>query len=82
MPGVLLAGLLLGDLNVGANSAARTLGIPTQLGDVVQGMLLLVTVGLLAARRSLSGRSERPPDEGEPEPDAELELVPTEPAPA
>ena len=82
MPGVLLAGLLLGDLNVGANSAARTLGIPSQLGDVVQGMLLLVTVGLLAARRSLSGRSERPPDGGEPEPDAELELVPTEPAPA
>ena len=82
MPGVLLAGLLLGDLSVGANSASRTLGIPSQLGDVVQGMLLLVTVGLLAARRTLTGRSERPPDEGEPEPDEGLELVPTEPAPA
>ena len=50
MPGVLLAGLLLGDLSVGASSAVRSLQIPSQLGDVVQGTLLLVVIG---ARRHL-----------------------------
>jgi len=51
MPGVLLAALFLGDLTVGASSAARSLGIPSQLGAVVQGVLLLTTVALLAVRR-------------------------------
>jgi ABC-type uncharacterized transport system permease subunit len=51
MPGVALAALFLGDLTVGASSAARSLGIPSQLGAVVQGVLLLTTVALLAIRR-------------------------------
>jgi general nucleoside transport system permease protein len=51
LPGVVVAALFLGDLTVGASSAARSLGIPSQLGAVVQGVLLLTTVGLLALRR-------------------------------
>jgi ABC-type uncharacterized transport system permease subunit len=51
LPGVLLAGLLLGDLTVGASSAGRALGIPSQMAAVVQATLLLVTIGLVAARR-------------------------------
>jgi len=51
MPGVILAAVFLGDLTVGASSAGRALGIPSQLGAVVQGTLLLVTIGLLALRR-------------------------------
>ena len=66
MPGVLFAGLLLGDLAVGASSAARALQLPSQLGAVVQGTLLLVTVGLLAVRRNRAVRSESPPDPLEP----------------
>ncbi len=57
MPGVALAGLFLGDLTVGASSAARTMGIPTQLGAVVQGVLLLTTIALLTLRRH---RARRP----------------------
>ena len=56
--GVVLAALFLGDLTVGASSASRSLGIPSQLGAVVQGVLLLTTVALLAFRRSRSS----PPD--------------------
>jgi general nucleoside transport system permease protein len=67
MPGVLLAGLLLGDLSVGASSAARSLQVPSQLGSVVQGTLLLVTVGALAMYRWRSRRATtQPADEGEP----------------
>lgn len=81
MPGVLLAGLLLGDLDVGASSASQKLGIPSQMGAVVQGVLLLVTVGLLALRRARISRSARPPDDAEPLPtDAEAH-PPAEPAP-
>lgn len=57
MPGVLFAGLLLGDLTVGASSASRALGIPSQMGAVVQGVLLLSTVALFAVRRHRLGRS-------------------------
>lgn len=60
MPGVALAGLALGDLTVGASSAARALGIPSQMGAVVQGVLLLTTVSLLAVRRHRLGRSRDP----------------------
>ena len=56
MPGVALAALFLGDLTVGASSAARSLGIPSQLGAVVQGVLLLTTVALLAVRRRRARR--------------------------
>lgn len=52
MPGVAMAAVFLGDLTVGASSAARSLGIPSQLGAVVQGVLLLTTVALLALRRN------------------------------
>jgi simple sugar transport system permease protein len=70
MPGVLVAGLLLGDLSVGASSAVRSLQIPSQLGDVVQGTLLLVVIGAVAIYRWRTSREdERPPDEGEPPPD-------------
>ncbi len=70
MPGVLLAGLLLGDLSVGASSAVRSLQIPSQLGDVVQGTLLLAIIGAVAIYRWRTSREdERPPDEGEPPPD-------------
>jgi simple sugar transport system permease protein len=81
MPGVLAAGLLLGDLSVGASSAVRSLQIPSQLGDVVQGTLLLVVVGAVAIYRWRTGREEeRPADEGEPPPD-EPEGAPSEASP-
>ena len=65
MPGVALAALFLGDLTVGASSAARSLGIPSQLGAVVQGVLLLTTVALLAVRRNRASRAEDPTAGGE-----------------
>ena len=58
MPGVAIAGIFLGDLTVGASSAARSLGIPSQLGAVVQGVLLLTTVALLALRRNRLRRTD------------------------
>jgi general nucleoside transport system permease protein len=51
MPGVALAALLLGDLRVGAGTAGRSLGVPSQLGEIVQATLLLVTVALLVLHR-------------------------------
>jgi ABC-type uncharacterized transport system permease subunit len=82
MPGVLLAGLLLGDLIVGASSAVRSLQVPSQLGAVVQGTLLLVVVGALALYRRRSSREqERPPDEGERTPEEPEGHAPAEPPP-
>lgn len=52
MLGVLAAGLLLGDINVGADAASRSLDIPSQMGAVVQAVLLLTVVAVLAVRRS------------------------------
>jgi simple sugar transport system permease protein len=67
MPGVLLASLLLGDLDVGTSSAERALDIPSQMGQVVQGVLLLSVVGLLGLRRWRQHRNvDRPADEAEP----------------
>jgi len=60
LPGVALAALFLGDLTVGASSAARTLEIPSQLGAVVQGVLLLTMIGLIALRRHRGGPARRP----------------------
>lgn len=51
MPGVVLAALFLGDLDVGADSAGFELGVPSQLADIVKGALLLVTIALLLLRR-------------------------------
>jgi ABC-type uncharacterized transport system permease subunit len=82
MPGVLVAGLLIGDLTVGAGTASRTLGVPSQMGDVLQGVLLLVTVGLLAVQHRRVSRSDAPSDE-EPTPDPQLPGgAPVEQAPA
>jgi simple sugar transport system permease protein len=79
MPGVALAGLLLGDLSVGAASAVRSLQIPSQLGAVVQGTLLLVVVAALALHRSRARREGEPPaDEGEPQPTEPRGLPPPE----
>ncbi|MGH2380164.1 MAG: ABC transporter permease [Candidatus Limnocylindria bacterium] len=61
MPGVTMAAIFLGDLTVGASSAARSLGIPSQLGAVVQGVLLLTTIALLTLRRR---RARRPAEAG------------------
>ena len=81
LPGVLLSGLLLGDVSVGATSAVRSLQIPSQLGDFVQGTLLLVVVGAVAIYRWRTSREEeRPADEGEPPPD-EPEGAPAETSP-
>jgi ABC-type uncharacterized transport system permease subunit len=51
MVGVALAALFLGVVNIGADTASRALGVPSQLGLVVQATLLLVTVALLVFRR-------------------------------
>jgi simple sugar transport system permease protein len=71
MPGVLASAFLLGDLAVGASSAERSLDIPSQMGAVVQGTLLLSVVALLAVRRWRVRREEPPPDEAEPVASAE-----------
>ena len=63
MPGVAIAALFLGDLTVGASTASRSLSIPSQLGAVVQGVLLLTTVALLALRRYRL-RTTRPEEGG------------------
>jgi simple sugar transport system permease protein len=82
MPGVLVAGLLLGDLSVGASSAVRSLQIPSQLGAVVQGTLLLTVIGAVAIYRWHASREdERPADEGEPPPDEPDGLPPSEGSP-
>jgi simple sugar transport system permease protein len=79
MPGVLLAGLLLGDVIVGASSAVRSLQVPSQLGDLVQGTLLLVVVGALAVYRRRSSREqERPADDGERPPEEPEGRAPAE----
>lgn len=49
--GVLLVGLLLGDLRVGSQAASRVLQIPGQMGDVVMAVLLMTVVSALVLRR-------------------------------
>jgi general nucleoside transport system permease protein len=51
MVGVALAAFFLGLVNVGAGSASRVLDVPSQLGEVITAVLLLVTVALLIFRR-------------------------------
>ena len=74
MPGVLLSALFLGDLRVGTNKAESALDIPSQIGSVVQGVILLCVVGLLAIRRWRISRSDRPADEAEPPAEDERHL--------
>ncbi len=50
IPGVAAAAAFLGDVMIGASSAGRAFEIPSQLGEIVQGALLLVTVSLLLLR--------------------------------
>ena len=57
--------MFLGDLSVGASSAGRALGIPSQLGAVVQGTLLLTTIALLAVRRNRAAGAISPEAAGE-----------------
>ena len=62
MPGVLLAGLLLGDLDRGRHVRSRAAcDIPSQLGAVVQGTLLLVVVGAAGAAPARRARRLRAP---------------------
>jgi ABC-type uncharacterized transport system permease subunit len=50
MLGTGVAAGLLGLINVGADSVGRALEVPSQIGQVVQGTLLLVAVALLVFR--------------------------------
>lgn len=48
--GVLIVGLLLGDIAVGAQSASRAFELPFQMGDLVTAVLLLSVVSALVLR--------------------------------
>jgi simple sugar transport system permease protein len=50
-PGVLLGGLFLALIGRGALSASRELDVPVYLGDVIQAILLLVTLAVLLLNR-------------------------------
>jgi simple sugar transport system permease protein len=50
-PGVGLAALFLALVDNGVLTASRTLKVPTYLGDVIQALLLLVTLGVLLLNR-------------------------------
>jgi ABC-type uncharacterized transport system permease subunit len=49
--GAALAAVFLGLINVGADTVSGALDIPSQVGQVVQATLLLVTIALLVFRR-------------------------------
>jgi ABC-type uncharacterized transport system permease subunit len=51
MIGAGLAALFLGLINVGADTVSGALDIPSQVGQVVQATLLLVTIAMLVFRR-------------------------------
>jgi general nucleoside transport system permease protein len=60
--GVLLVGLLLGDIAVGAQNASLVLQIPQQMGEIVTAVLLLTVVSFLTLRRyRIVFRAERGP---------------------
>ncbi len=50
-PGVLLTALLLALISRGSLSASRELDVPVYLGDVIQALLLLVTLTVLLLNR-------------------------------
>lgn len=58
--GVLLVGLLLGDITVGAQNASLALQLPPQMGQIISAALLLAVVGMLVFRRY---RIARPPSD-------------------
>jgi len=43
---VIPSALFLGLIDTGAQTVSRALGLPTYLGDAVQAILLLVTLGM------------------------------------
>ncbi len=49
--GVALAAVFIGLIDTGAQTVSRALGVPAYLGDVIQGALLLVTLGMLLLQR-------------------------------
>ena len=69
--------MLIADITVGAESAARVLDLPPQMGQVVTASLLLVTVSVLVLRgyRVVVGRARPAAPRGEPETAAEPEKV-------
>lgn len=62
--GVLLVGLLLGDITVGAQNASLALQLPPQMGQILSAALLLAVVGMLVFRRYRFARTARPTDPG------------------
>jgi len=58
--GILVAALFLGMLSTGASGLERRLAIPHDLGDVVQGLLVLAVLvaGGISARRALRPQAE------------------------
>jgi ABC-type uncharacterized transport system permease subunit len=72
--GVLAVALLLGDVQVGAQSASIALQLPSQMGGVLTSVLLLAVVAALSVRRyRLVRGSPRAPDTP-PEPRADRPL--------
>jgi simple sugar transport system permease protein len=57
--GVLLVGLLLGDITVGAQNASLVLQLPPQMGQIISSALLLAVVGMLVFRRYRIVRAPR-----------------------
>jgi general nucleoside transport system permease protein len=49
--GVVLVGLLLGDITVGAQNASLVLQLPPQMGQIISSALLLAVVSVLVLRR-------------------------------
>lgn len=49
--GVLLVGLLLGDITVGAQNASLALQLPPQMGQIISAALLLAVLAMLVFRR-------------------------------
>ncbi len=48
--GIALAALFIGLISTGSQTASRAIGVPSYLGDVIQAVLLLVTLALLLLR--------------------------------
>lgn len=49
--GVVLVGLLLGDITVGAQNASLVLQLPPQMGEIVSSLLMLAVISVLVLRR-------------------------------